>query len=87
METRKDERPADDSATRGSASRWGPLFGAQAQGWSQTWESTQGWGGPAYEHVLDRTGVVAETHVLDCGCGAGRFARLAADRGARVGRN
>jgi SAM-dependent methyltransferase len=37
-----------------------------------------------YEQVLDRAEIGAGTRVLDCGCGAGRFARMAADRGASV---
>jgi SAM-dependent methyltransferase len=37
-----------------------------------------------YVHVLDRTGIGEGARVLDCGCGAGRFARLAADRGASL---
>jgi SAM-dependent methyltransferase len=68
----------------GSATRWGPLFGARAAAWAETWEGSAGWGTPVYEHALDRTGVGASTRVLDCGCGAGRFARMAADRGASV---
>lgn len=66
----------------GSASRWGPLFGAHAEDWAETWEGPQGWGTPVYEYVLDRIGPGAR--VLDCGCGAGRFARMAADAGAAV---
>jgi SAM-dependent methyltransferase len=42
-----------------------------------------GWGTPVYEHVLDRM-VGPASRILDCGCGAGRFARMAADRGASV---
>ena len=34
--------------------------------------------------VLDRGQIGPGTAVLDCGCGAGRFARMAADRGATV---
>jgi SAM-dependent methyltransferase len=68
----------------GSATRWGPLFGARATAWAETWEGPGGWGTPVYEHVLDRLEIGPGTSVLDCGCGAGRFARLAADRGASV---
>lgn len=68
----------------GSATRWGPLFGARAAEWAETWEGPGGWGTPVYEHVLDRAKIGSGTHVLDCGCGAGRFARMAADRGATV---
>jgi SAM-dependent methyltransferase len=69
---------------RGSAERWGPLFGSHAQDWAETWESPTGWGSPVYRHVLDRAMIGPGTTVLDCGCGAGRFARMAADRGGRV---
>jgi SAM-dependent methyltransferase len=68
----------------GSATRWGPLFGARAAAWAETWEGPAGWGTPVYEHVLDRAEIGSRGRVLDCGCGAGRFARMAADRGASV---
>jgi ubiquinone/menaquinone biosynthesis C-methylase UbiE len=68
----------------GSGTRWGPLFGARASTWADTWEGPQGWGTPVYAHVLDRARIRPGTSVLDCGCGAGRFVRLAADRGADV---
>ena len=38
----------------GSASRWGPLFGARAAAWAETWEGPAGWGTPVYEYVLGR---------------------------------
>jgi SAM-dependent methyltransferase len=60
------------------------LFGARAAIWAQTWEGPQGWGTPVYAHVLDRAGVGSGRSVLDCGCGAGRFVRLAADQDAAV---
>lgn len=72
----------EHTEVRGSAPRWGPLFGARAADWAQTWEGPNGWGTPVYGHVLDRARIRAGTRVLDCGCGAGRFARMAADRGA-----
>jgi SAM-dependent methyltransferase len=34
--------------------------------------------------VLERAEIVSGSRVLDCGCGAGRFARMATDRGASV---
>jgi SAM-dependent methyltransferase len=47
-------------------------------------EGPHGWGRPLHAAVLDATGVGPGTTVLDLGCGAGLFARAAADRGARV---
>ena len=73
-----------ERAQAGSAARWGPLFGARAHDWAETWEGPSGWGTPVYEHVLDRAHVGPGSTVLDCGCGAGRFAKMAADRGAQV---
>jgi len=68
----------------GSGTRWGPLFGAGADDWADTWEGSRGWGTSVYEHVLRRANIRAGTSILDCGCGAGRFVRLAADHGAKV---
>lgn len=68
----------------GGAARWGPAFGARARDWAATWEGPRGWGTPVYQHLLDRAPIDAGTRVLDCGCGAGRFVRMAADRGAVV---
>ncbi|HEX6577115.1 MAG TPA: methyltransferase domain-containing protein [Jiangellaceae bacterium] len=69
---------------KGSGTRWGPLFGAGATTWAETWEGPQGWGTPVYAHVLERAGIGPGTAVLDCGCGAGRFVGLAVERGAAV---
>ena len=66
----------------GSGTWWGPLFGARAATWAETWEGPEGWGTPVYTHVLDQAQVGPGTTVLDCGCGAGRFVGLAAERGA-----
>ena len=68
----------------GSATRWGTLFGERARDWAETWEGAKGYGTPLYDHVLDRAKIGSGSHVLDCGCGAGRFVRMAADRGASV---
>ncbi len=68
----------------GSAKRWGPLFGARARDWAETWEGPSGYGKLVYEYVLDRAKVDPGTRLLDCGCGAGRFAHMAAGRGAQV---
>ena len=68
---------ATASAT-GSASRWGPLWGARPGDWAIS-EDMQG---PTYEAALERTGLERGWKVLDVGCGAGSFLRLVADRGA-----
>jgi SAM-dependent methyltransferase len=47
-------------------------------------EGPRGWGAPLYTAVLDATAVGRGARLLDLGCGAGLFARAAADRGARV---
>jgi SAM-dependent methyltransferase len=47
-------------------------------------EGPRGWGAPLHAAVLDAAGVARGTTLLDLGCGAGLFARAAADRGARV---
>jgi ubiquinone/menaquinone biosynthesis C-methylase UbiE len=73
-----------DQHGAGSATWWGPLFGARASTWAETWEGPRGWGTPVYEYVLDRARIGPGTTVLDCGCGAGRFVGLATQRGAAV---
>jgi SAM-dependent methyltransferase len=64
--------------------RWGPLFGARAKVWADTWEGPQGWGTSVYDYVVQRARVGQGTSVLDCGCGAGRFVQIAIQRGAQV---
>jgi hypothetical protein len=54
-------------AAGGSATRWGPLFGAHAVAWAETWEGPAGWGTPVYEHVLDQAEIGSGSRVLDCG--------------------
>jgi SAM-dependent methyltransferase len=75
---------AQHQRSSGSAARWGPLFGSHARDWAETWEGPEGWGTAVYEHVLSRAEIGPGKKVLDCGCGAGRFARMAADRGSGV---
>jgi SAM-dependent methyltransferase len=66
------------SAPAGSASRWGPLWGARPADWALT-EDRQV---PTYEAALERTGLEPGRRVLDVGSGVGTFLRLVADRGA-----
>jgi SAM-dependent methyltransferase len=62
---------------RGSAERWGPLWGARPADWAIS-EDLQA---PTYEAALDRVGVAPGQRVLDVGCGAGAFLRIVAERG------
>jgi SAM-dependent methyltransferase len=67
------------AAERGSAERWGRLWGARPGDWAQTEEQQV----PTYEAAIRRVGIEPGHLVLDVGCGSGVFLRLAADRGAR----
>ncbi|HEV2786551.1 MAG TPA: methyltransferase domain-containing protein [Solirubrobacteraceae bacterium] len=60
------------------------LWSEHARDWADVMEGWNGWGIPLYRHVLERLEVTSGTRLLDVGCGAGRFCRMAADRGARV---
>ena len=68
----------------GSAGAQGDLWGQRARDWADVMEGWSGWGIPVYRHVLERVPVASGTRLLDVGCGAGRFCRIAADRGAEV---
>jgi SAM-dependent methyltransferase len=59
----------------------GRLWGARARDWADIQE---GMARPAYEAMLERASVGADTSYLDVGCGSGMAAQLAAARGARV---
>jgi SAM-dependent methyltransferase len=61
----------------GSASRWGPLWGARPADWALSEDRQR----PTYEEALRRVGLEPGRRVLDVGCGAGAFLRLVADRG------
>lgn len=67
-----------------AAQMQGELWSSRAQDWAEIQEGEHGWGIRVYERVLDETGVGAGTTILDIGCGAGRLARMAAERGASV---
>jgi SAM-dependent methyltransferase len=62
------------STGRGSASRWGPLWGARPADWALTEDLQR----PTYEAALRRTGLEPGWRVLDIGCGAGAFLALVA---------
>lgn len=67
------------SSTRtGSATRWGPLWGARPADWALS-EDRQI---PTYEAALRHVGLEPGQRVLDIGCGVGAFLRLVAKRGA-----
>src|SRR6266511_577941 len=65
------------AASPGSATRWGPLWGARPADWALSEDRQL----PTYERALERTGLEPGEHVLDIGCGAGAFVRLVAGRG------
>src|SRR5919197_5807204 len=69
--------PTSSSAMFGSASRWGPLWGARPADWALSEDRQL----PTYEAALQRTGLEPGWRVLDIGCGAGAFLRLVAERG------
>jgi len=68
----------------GSATTQGDLWSERARDWADVLEGWNGWGLDAYRNILERVTVQRGTKLLDMGCGAGRFSRIAADRGARV---
>jgi ubiquinone/menaquinone biosynthesis C-methylase UbiE len=56
------------------------LWGAQPDEWAWTEQQQV----PTYEGAIRRVGIKPGERVLDVGCGAGTFLRMAADLGARV---
>jgi 2-polyprenyl-3-methyl-5-hydroxy-6-metoxy-1,4-benzoquinol methylase len=66
---------------RGSAGIQGELWGARARDWADIQEPQHR---PLFEDGIRRTGTGRGSAVLDVGCGAGGFCRLAADAGATV---
>ena len=76
---------AEGSSTlEGAAAIQADLWGERARDWADVLEGWSGWGIPLYRHILERVPVGGGTRVLDVGCGAGRFCRMVADRGAEV---
>ena len=75
----------NETQTGGSAAMQAELWGERAADWAAIAEHEHHpWLEPAYELVLDRLAVGAGTDVLDIGCGAGSFLRMATARGATV---
>jgi SAM-dependent methyltransferase len=68
------------SAVTGSASRWGPLWGARPADWALSEDQQV----PTYEAALERVGLEPGQRVLDIACGAGAFLRLVAERGGEA---
>jgi SAM-dependent methyltransferase len=65
------------TASAGSATRWGPLWGARPGDWALSEDQQL----PTYEQALQRVGFEPGWSVLDVGCGVGAFLRLVAERG------
>jgi len=65
------------AAKPGSASRWGPLWGARPDDWATSEDQQL----PTYEEALRHVGLEPGQRVLDVGCGVGAFLRLVAERG------
>jgi len=65
------------AAKPGSASRWGPLWGARPDDWANSEDQQL----PTYEEALRHVRLEPGLCVLDVGCGVGAFLRLVAERG------
>jgi len=76
--------PESTGRVEGSGQRQSDLWTERAHDWADVMEGWSGWGIPVYRHVLERVIVGRGTRLLDVGSGAGRFSRIAADRGATV---
>ena len=63
----------------GSATRWGPLWGARPADWALSEDRQL----PTYQAALAHVDLQPGQDVLDVGCGAGAFLRLVALRAAR----
>ena len=68
----------------GSAARQAAMWGERARDWAEVMEGPNGWGIPVYGRILELVPIDESTRLLDVGCGAGRFCRIARDRGATV---
>src|SRR5438270_12202913 len=72
---------SSSSTQLGTAAVEGRLWNVRADDWAAIQERQLA---AAYESTLDALNVGSNTRLLDAGCGAGMFLRLAADRGADV---
>ena len=68
------------TTTSTKAEREGSLWGRRPRDWAESEERQI----PTYERALSRVEAGPGTRVLDLGCGAGTFLRLAGERGAEV---
>src|ERR1700752_4333486 len=68
------------AVVRGSAERWGPLWGARPVDWALSEDQQT----PTYEATLERVDLRSGQAVLEVGCGAGSFLRLVTERDARA---
>jgi len=64
----------------GSASRWGPLWGARPDDWALSEDQQT----PTYEAALRHVELPIGSRVLDIGCGVGSFLQLLAARGVEL---
>lgn len=71
-------QPQETTAIVGSASRWGPLWGARPADWALSEDQQT----PTYAAALDRVDLAPGDHVLEIGSGVGSFLQLLAERGA-----
>jgi 2-polyprenyl-3-methyl-5-hydroxy-6-metoxy-1,4-benzoquinol methylase len=65
----------------GTAKVQGQIWGVRARDWAEVQE---GMFTPLFEAVSQKTGVGANTALLDIGCGSGVFCEMAAKLGAQV---
>src|SRR5215212_7510647 len=70
---------SEATVSAGSASRWGPLWGARPADWALS-EDRQV---PTYQAAVRRVGLESGHRVLDVGSGVGTFLRLVAEGGGQ----
>jgi uncharacterized protein (TIGR02246 family) len=79
-EAEYDRQLTAGTSRSGSADHWGPLWGARPLSWA----ALEGRQRPTYDEAIRCLPIEPGTRVLDVGCGAGTFLRMASERGARV---